>query len=337
MNEFAGNVMRQAADKVTKHLIRVVREVADVRTRQLRDVSTILDRNTRNLQAADPSIARRLESVIELRPPAQPASLLRPDGKKYPLYTPSEAELELGSRRLVSMHPESKSLTLSPDGKPTLNGVHIWLDEQGRLNVYKPFAGEVHNGHDWLPREPGALAKREVAAYRVINMFSPNKQLVPTTALLEDGPLGPGMIQEFMPLKSSKRWSDFQKIDRQTAAAGHHIIGNYDGHHGNFRPLDDGNPKHSREDDMVLFDHGYSFPESPDSTRGKNGFSYKDSVLVQEYYRHPNFDPEVIRNVTAVSPEQIGSAIQDLVSEDAIKFTLNRHSDFIQYKTIQFI
>ncbi len=88
---------------------------------------------------------------------------------------------------------------------------------------------------------------------------------------------------------------------------------------------------------MVLFDHGYSFPESPDPTRGSNGFSYTDSVLVKRHYQHPNFHPDVIRNVTAVSPDRIGSAIQDLVSEDAIKYTLRRHRDFIQYKTIQFI
>ncbi|MFE4455919.1 hypothetical protein ACFROC_01055 [Nocardia tengchongensis] len=337
MSEYTGDALRQVLRKVAQGVIRDTREIADAETRQLRKVHRTLDMNTRDLRAAERSIGQSLEGVNEWRLPAQPESLLRPDSSRFPLYTPSRAEIELSSRRLVSEHPRSKALTLSPTGEPTMNGVHIWLDDEGRLNVYKPFTEEKYNDFDWLPHEPGALARREVAAYRVINMFSPGRPMVPTTALLKDGPLGPGMIQEFVELKPSKRWYEYQRIDRHTAAIGHHVIGNYDGHRANFRPRSDGKAQHSRMDEMVLFDHGFSFPGKPDHARGSNGFSYNDSVLVQEHYRHPDLHPDVVRNVSTVSPDRIGSAIQDLVSEDAIEYTLRRHHDFIQYKTIQFI
>lgn len=336
VSEFEGNALSRAVHGAADGLVRITRDAADAETRRLRGAGSALDRATRDLRAADGRNARRLESVTGLRPPDRSAPLPS-DGRRYPVYAPSEAELELGSRRLVSEHPLSESLTRSPSGEPTLNTVQIWVDDTGRMNIYKPFEGELHNGHDWLPTEPGALANRELAGYRVINMFAPGRPLVPTTALIEDGPRGPGMLQEFVPLKPSKKWSDYRRVDRQTGAVGHHIIGNYDGHEGNMRPRYDGSAGHHRDDDMVLFDHGYSFPESPDHTRGSNGFSYGDSKLVTAHYRYPNFDPAVIRSVAAVRPEQIGSAIQDLVSDNAVQHVLRKHAAFLRFGTIKYI
>lgn len=328
--------MSRALTEATRRLTGAADDIVERETRLLRNVSNGLEATTRNLRAADRRFPR-LESIIDRQPRGPERALLPQFGRKFPVYTPSEAELELSSRRLVREDPMSEWLTRSAAGNRTANGVHIWLDDKGRKNILKPFAEENHGHYDWLPHQPGALAKREVGGYRVINMFSPGRPLVPTTAIMEDSPLGPTMIQEFASLKPSKAWNNYRMIDQQTAAAGHHIIGNYDGHEGNFRPRNTGNPRQNRNDDMVLFDHGYSFPESPDRSRGTDGFEYTDSILVRKYYRHPDFDPAVVQNVAAVRPERIGSAIQDLVSEDSVLHTLNRHRDFIEYGTIQFI
>jgi len=70
--------------------------------------------------------------------------------------------------------------------------VHLCLGEDEGAAIYKPHAGERP-----LWDYPSGLYRREVAVYAVSEALGWG--LVPDTVLREDGPLGPGSIQRFVP------------------------------------------------------------------------------------------------------------------------------------------
>ncbi|MFM1918180.1 MAG: hypothetical protein RJB01_1695 [Actinomycetota bacterium] len=77
-------------------------------------------------------------------------------------------------------------------------------DREGQVAryVYKPVMGE----RPLWDFPDGTLAKREVAAYRLSELST--WQLVPHTWWLEDGPLGPGMLQTWIEHGDHQSWVD---------------------------------------------------------------------------------------------------------------------------------
>lgn len=84
-----------------------------------------------------------------------------------------------------------------------------------RLAVYKPRRGE----RPLWDFPEGTLAAREVAAYHVSEDLGWN--LVPCTILREDGPAGPGSLQEFLDLDFERHYFTFtgEEKDRLRPAA----------------------------------------------------------------------------------------------------------------------
>jgi uncharacterized repeat protein (TIGR03843 family) len=70
--------------------------------------------------------------------------------------------------------------------------VHLRLDEEEGAAIYKP-----HRGERPLWDYPSGLYRREVAVYLVSEALGWG--LVPETVLREDGPLGEGSLQRFVP------------------------------------------------------------------------------------------------------------------------------------------
>ncbi|MFQ6397116.1 hypothetical protein ACLMAJ_27105 [Nocardia sp. KC 131] len=234
-------------------------------------------------------------------------------------YTPSAAEQEMQARRLVSEHRMTKKLP------PHNNDVFIMRSQDNKVNVYKPASGEKFGEMDWIPHVQGELAKRELGAFRMDQLFGFGR--VPPGALIDGtrAPHGAGFVQQFVKLKRGvKKWNKYSELHQQQVAVLHYVIGNADGHHENYRPKDHGDGRPNSEDDLVAFDHGYSFPEKPDAARGGDHFrNLSDSVRFYEGKRPLRED--VLSAVDAVRPEQVRSALGDIgLSDSAIEGVLTR-------------
>ncbi|WP_157224141.1 hypothetical protein [Nocardia paucivorans] len=224
-------------------------------------------------------------------------------------YTPPAGELEMQRRRLRDDDPFEADLIF------TSNTVRILpSDDGGTLNVYKPFSGESFGTRNWITHEPGRLACREVAAYRVDQLFGFGR--VPPTALI-DGPDGPGSVQQFVELGRGKRWDEFDPVQQQQVAVLHYVIGNSDGHRSNYRP--------DLHGDLVSFDHGYSLPETPDPARGSREFILNSDFVTLHRGSADPLHENVLRAVDAVRPEHIHAALADLdIPESAIQGAITR-------------
>lgn len=224
-------------------------------------------------------------------------------------YTPPAGELEMRRRRLRDDDPLDEDLIF------TSNTVRILpSDDTGKLNVYKPFSGESFGTRNWIAHEPGRLACREVAAYRIDQLFGFGR--VPPTALI-DGPDGPGSVQQFIELGRGKRWDEFDPIQQQQAAVLHYVIGNSDGHRSNYRPDLGGN--------LVSFDHGYSLPEIPDPARGSRDFILNSDFVTLHRGSTDPLHESVLLAVDAVCPEHISAALEDLdLPESAVRGAITR-------------
>jgi hypothetical protein len=234
-------------------------------------------------------------------------------------YTPPAGELEMRRRQLRDEEVQDEDLMY------TSNTVRFLpSDDAGTLNVYKPFSGEFFGLRDWIPHEQGQLARREVAAYRIDQLFGFGR--VPPTALV-NGPDGPGSVQQFVELARGKRWDEYDPIQQQQVAVLHYVIGNSDGHRTNYRPDLNGN--------LVTFDHGYSLPETPDPSRGSREFLL-NSDFVTTYRGSPDpLDESVLRAVDAVRPEHIRAALEDLeLDESAIRGAIDRLEQIQQLRRI---
>ncbi|NUS91004.1 MAG: hypothetical protein HOQ36_01130 [Nocardia sp.] len=237
-------------------------------------------------------------------------------------FTQSPLERHVGTRRLTIDDEMSGML------RPTSNGVWITRDPDGALYIYKPSHQEFYGDNNWLPHENGQLAIREVAGYRVFERLAPAR--VPPTALV-DGPRGPGMAQLYVPLKRGKSATAYLEVQRAETAMGHFLIGNADGSRGNFRPRHDGDLEHHPGDDLVVYDLGHSFPESPDPLRG-SGEEYEEdgtdfslySPFIDEWAGE-EFPRSVVDSADGITPDWMGSALEDLrFSDDAIDRALER-------------
>ncbi len=234
-------------------------------------------------------------------------------------YTPPAGELEMRQRQLRDDDPLDEDLIF------TSNTVRILpSDDTGTLNVYKPFSGESFGARNWITHEPGRLACREVAAYRIDQMFGFGR--VPPTALIA-GPDGPGSVQQFIELGRGKRWDEFDPVQQQQAAVLHYVIGNSDGHRSNYRP--------DLVGDLVSFDHGYSLPETPDPARGSRDFILNSDFVTLHHGSAAPLDERVLRAVDAVCPEHVRAALEDLdLSESAVHGAITRLEEIRRLRRI---
>lgn len=250
-----------------------------------------------------------------------------PSGRFGP-YTPSPSELHVRSRHL------SIDYELSHKLPSTNNGVFITRDSEGALYIYKPSHQESYYSGIWHPHVDGQLAIREVAGYRIFELIGADS--VPPTAMV-DGPRGPGMAQLYVPLKRSKVAANYPADQRARTALGHFLIGNADGHEGNFRPAHDGNPEQNSEDKMIVFDLGYSFPEKADPLRSGNGVGDEFqffSPFIDEW-AGAEFPQRLLDPIDALTADRVGSALEDLaLSDSAIDLTLDRLAYIKDTRTI---
>lgn len=222
-------------------------------------------------------------------------------------YRPTREEQDMSASRLDDDDPLTAGL---PDSS---NGVHIMRDGGGRLVVHKPADEENFESISWIRHEPGELAKREVAAYRISRLLG--FDLVPPTGLVPDGPYGNGSVQQYRILRPEQPANQFDAKQQQQAAVLHYIIGTPDGRASNYRPDENGN--------LVLFDNGYAFPEALDSVSDDDipfeiDSEWDDDIPFQidsdfvNTHRGATLDDDILNAVDAVTAEQVHSALGDL-------------------------
>lgn len=117
-----------------------------------------------------------------------------------------------------------------------------------RLAVYKPSRGE----RPLWDFPEGTLAKREVAAYEVSRTLG--WDLVPLTLLRNDGPAGPGSVQQFLDLEVENHYFTFSPEQRERlrpAALFDVLVNNADRKAGHVLFDSDGH--------LWLIDHGVCF------------------------------------------------------------------------------
>ncbi|WP_328402518.1 hypothetical protein [Nocardia sp. NBC_00403] len=315
---------RRIIDDVTLRLTDHLQDAARARAELIRGHSRTLDLGTRQLVDRDQLNANRLNWYESIFTPQHPPG---PNGRRFAPYTPSAAELEMRSRVLTDMDRLTDSLPESA------NGVYIMRSGHD-LQIYKPAAEETFGLRNWLPHKHGSLAIREVAGYRVFEMMGFPR--VPPTAL-GGGPRGLGSKQQHMPLGRSKPASKFRREHQQQAAAGHFVIGASDAKRRNFQPLEHSDSRPSEEDDLVLYDLGHSIPERSHSSSGYSHSFEIHSDFVNKWAGE-TLDDNVMAGVDRVTPDMLGSALEDLrliyedgteirFSDDAINGVLGRHHD----------
>ncbi|MBF6241189.1 hypothetical protein [Nocardia otitidiscaviarum] len=280
-----------------------------------RDTRTQLDSSAGTLSGTD----RTIGQILSEQNTAVATRGSTAAGDRGGVYTPPAGELEMRRRQLRDEDSQDEDLVF------TSNTVRILpSDDAGTLNVYKPFTGESFGKRDWITHEQGQLARREVAAYRIDQLFGFGR--VPPTALV-DGPNGPGSVQQFVELDRGKRWDEYDPIQQQQVAVLHWVIGNSDGHRANYRPDLNG--------DLVAFDHGYSLPETPDPARGGREFILNSDFVTLHQGSGDPLDESVLRAVDAVRPEHVRAALEDLdLDESAISGALTRLEQIQQLRRI---
>lgn len=313
--------------------------MARIKNLLIRDTGDI----SRVVSAQPEGAGRRLVSADELwrgqDRPDLPASETRwrlddrggpgPWARRSSVYRPDEAELRLQNAHLT---PDVERTLQLPD---SVNEVQVMRtrdplpgrDGEG-LVVFKPSSGEEFGKKNWLPHTPGALARREVAAYRMDRLFGFG--LVPPTALVNTQGRE-GMVQQFVDFGPMTWVNGFDDAQRQRAAVLHYVIGAGDGRRGNYRPDRNGN--------LVLYDHGYSFPEPAHPTRGADELGPgTDFVLRSDFV---TFDPktqlddDVLRAVDAIDHRDIRSALADLdLDPRAIDGVLQRLNEIRELRAI---
>lgn len=320
-------------DDIGLRLTRATGDAADHLSRTQHRFADRLEESARTLTAADrleyrnhPLDPRPTWSTTGLRrsfsrPGARGAT---PPSGRFPAYPRDETELYVASRRL----DVDWELTEALGGG--LKGVYIARDGDNILYIYKPIKYENFGARAWLPHVDGQLAIREVAASRVFGLMK--SSLVPPTGLV-NGPFGPGMAKLYVPLKERKDSTLFENEQQAEAAIGDFLIGSGDGHAGNYGPLHDGNTEHSLDDRLVLFDHGASFPETNDFLRGGGEFQFRSDFIRE--WAGGSFSDDLVARVNAITPERMGSALEDAgLSDDAIDRSLQRLDYFHRRHTI---
>ncbi len=255
------------------------------------------------------------------RPP-----IYRPHSEKFPQYVPDAGELEVAGRRLVRDHELTDQLPRSS------NDVLVMADDRERLHIVKPIAGENFE-RDWFTERPGELAVRELGGYRVINGMFPHLELVPPSALTVIDRHGPAFVQQFVDLKPDVPVEKYRKKQQQAAAAGHFVIGSYDGHYKNARPRITPRPSNESGADMALFDNGFSFPtRSEDLIDQTRKFRIISSFTKE--WSGQRMDDDILQSVESFGSARIGSALQDLLGDEAIDLTLARREQLLRHEGI---
>ncbi|MGW5383817.1 hypothetical protein [Nocardia sp. NPDC003963] len=307
---------------LTLRLRTATEEVAQQRARTNRGAASRLREAARQHDDNDRTL------VLGFTDPAPPGArgAVSPSGR-FSAYSPSATEAHVATRDLTIDWEMSSALPGSA------NGVYVARDATGILYVYKPARHEIFDGRDWIPPVPGQLALREVGGYRVSELMG--SRLVPPTALV-DGPMGPGSAKLYIPMKASKNWKLYRPEQQPEGAMVHFLVGNGDGHSGNCRPkLQGDNHAQHPADDLVLYDLAYTFPESPDFRRGPEGFSFRSDF--HRNFAGKEFPHELLQRVGAITPDRMGSALEDLrFSDSAIDGALWRLSYVHRTGTIFF-
>ncbi|MEV6072647.1 hypothetical protein AB0L82_39410 [Nocardia sp. NPDC052001] len=235
-----------------------------------------VDRESAALFAADSSSASasRLESAGS--------------GRLEPL---SERAAQM---RAQSLHiPEGHVLTRDPvQFLPSTDGVRT-------INtVYRPLDRERH-WREGIPHERGQLAIRGEGAYRLSEAFGMPR--IPPT-IIADGPLGKGLVQEFVRSTEMRTVRQYPEVQQQQMAVLDYVTGYTDGGLGNYRTAL-GDPRF-RNGDLVGIDRDLSFPEAPDPTWGIR------SHFVVEHQGQP-LHPDVLAQVRAVHPDRLPELLGD--------------------------
>lgn len=110
----------------------------------------------------------------------------------------------------------------------------------------------------------------------------------------------------------------------------HYVIGAADGQRGNYGADQNG--------DLVLFDHGFSFPEAPDPARTSSGSGNESFLLRSDFV---TFDPkeqlddDVLRAVDTIDERDIRGALADLeINETAVDGVLDRLGEIRELRAI---
>ncbi|MFD4404597.1 hypothetical protein ACFWPH_17740 [Nocardia sp. NPDC058499] len=249
--------------------------------------------------------------------------------RSSPGYRPDGLERRLQHMRLS---PDDARTGRLPDSTNTVRVMRAadrlpWRNEES-LVIVKPSSGEQFDNRDWLPHVPGTLARREVAAYRMDRLFGFG--LVPPTALVARPNGEECAVQQFVEFGPWKWATKYDDLQRQRAAVLHYVIGAADGQRGNYGADGSG--------DLVLYDHGFSFPEAPDPARTDPG-SVSESFLMRSDF--VTFDPkeqldeDVLRAVDTIDERDIRSALADLdISDSAIEGVLDRLGEIRDLRVI---
>lgn len=252
--------------------------------------------------------------------------IYRPNSERFPQYVPDPGELEVAGHRLVREHELTDQLPRSS------NDVLVMVDDQERLHIVKPIAGEELT-REWFTERPGELAVRELGGYRIINGMFPEMELVPPSALTVVDQHGPAFVQQFLDLKPDVPVGEYRPKQQQAAAAGHFVIGSYDGHYKNARPRITARPSDEPGADMALFDNGFSFPTRPDDPSDRAREFRIISSFTKEWAGR-RMDDDILQSVESFGSARIGSALQDLLVDDAIELTLARREQLLNYEGI---
>ncbi|MFE9575180.1 hypothetical protein ACFYO1_02245 [Nocardia sp. NPDC006044] len=194
------------------------------------------------------------------------------------------------------------------------NSVHRLRSDDGNFNIYKPISGE--RPPDWWPMGAGKLAIREVAAFRVDELYGFGR--VPPTAMT-DGPLGPGSVQQWVPSRPYRRGDLLPALERQQLAVLDYIIGNGDRNWRNWRIDIKGS--------AVAIDHGVSLLDGSRHYRFAGGeirYLRMRSPFVAGYLHKP-LHADIL---TPVNSDHVFIALHDLnLNERSIDGAVARHEE----------
>ena len=295
----------------------------DAQTMRMRggaEVSTLRHgvREKLHVDRANSTVVERQSSALETEH-APRIRMPNPRARKR-TFEPSRGELAMRRRSLIGPPPGQRPSLADPrmnthekglDGRFHEKQVWRMRSTDGRQNVFKPISGEFPARYG-IPTNPGDLARRELAAYRVDSMLG--FDLVPPAALIK-GPkgYGDGVVMQFVESAPGRSYGHYHRADQQRMGVLDYIIGNTDRHVGNYRTLMvDGRPR------PVAIDHAQSFPESPDGLYGiRSDFT--------KAHLNQTLDRDVLQAVKSLHPDRLRAGLQDAgLSDKAVDGAVSR-------------
>lgn len=309
------NEIERTLNLVAKRVADGLDRAAATIARRQRSTSRTLNLTARRAEATDLAGRQEIQragSALDSTPRRK--AVAHPMSKRPRVYEPSAEELAMQRRQLIAPPPGQRPDL--PDRNMTMHGTdldgahrqkQVWLmrSTDGGRNVFKPFSGE-YRVRIGIPDNPGDLARREVAAYRVDRMFGFGR--VPPSAIV-DGPkgYGRGSIMQFVESGPGRSITKYDRAQQQQMGVLDYVIGNTDRHAGNYRTVG-----HAGQREIVAIDHGQTFPEAPDPSYGIRSDFVKAHL-------NQRLDQGVLDAVKAVHPDQLRSGLREVgLSEKAI-------------------